>query len=634
MCGICGIMQLDALPKSEGDALISKMTETIAHRGPSDTGTWRNEFLALGSRRLSVIDLSDAGHQPMTNEDGSIVIAYNGEVYNFKELKEKYELEDRGHTFRSKTDTEVLVHLYEELGLEMVPELIGMFAIAIWDGNKNVFHLIRDRYGIKPLFYQQDEAHFRFGSEIKTILADGRFKRRASLQAMHDFLTFNYIPGVQTAFEGIQELAPGHHMTITPDGSTSQQRYWDLDFTVDKDITEKQAAEQALQLMNRALKRRLIADVPIGVFLSGGLDSSTLVALMNDHVNEPIHTYSVGFEDQSFNEIPYARIVAEQFGTVHREVMITADMVKAMLPKYLTYIDEPYGDGSAIPTYYLSELAKDEVVVVLSGEGGDEAFAGYDTHAAYNIYKWCRKIPSFIRNGIVKPLANLLPVSTKKLSFEFKLKRFLGGLDLEPEHAHLWWRIVLREDEKINLYSSKVKEQGRLQPSVRHFEQAYKQSNASDTLSRLMYIDSTVFLPDDLMIKNDRMTMAHSLEARVPFTDPELTGFMATVPPHLKMKGGKKKNIMRLAMKNKLPDSILNKKKVGLEMPYSKWLKSELRDLMTEYLGRENIEKTGIFNPMPIQKLIDDHISGRSDNGRPLWGLLNYMMWHRLYIEQ
>ena len=626
-------MQLDAASKSEGETLIRKMTETIAHRGPSDSGVWRNDHVALGSRRLSVIDLSDAGHQPMTNEDGSVVIVYNGEVYNFKELKEKHRLEERGHVFRSKTDTEVLVHLYEEIGLDMVAELNGMFGLAIWDSKKNLLHLVRDRYGIKPLFYQQDEHHFRFGSEIKTIIADDRAERKASMQALHDFLTFNYIPGTQTAFDGIYEIPPGHHMTITSDGTVTQKRYWDLDFTVDRNITEKQAATRAYELMDKSLQRRLIADVPIGVFLSGGLDSSTLVALMDDHVDEPIHTYSVGFEDQSFNELPYARIVAEEFKTVHREVIITADMVKDLLPKYLTYIDEPYGDGSAIPTFYVSELAKDEVVVVLSGEGGDEAFAGYDTHAAYNIYKWCRKIPAFVRNGIIAPLANMLPVSDKKLSFEFKLKRFLGGLDLTPEHAHLWWRIVLSEEQKSGLYAKAADNHTPFKPSVRHFEKAYERSNAADTLSKLMYIDSTVFLPDDLMIKNDRMTMAHSLEARVPFTDPELTGFLASVPPHLKMKGGKKKNIMRLAMEDKLPDSILNKKKVGLEMPYSKWLKNELRDLMLEYLGPDNIRKTGIFRPEPVQALIDDHVAGRRDNGRALWGLLNYMMWHRLYIE-
>ncbi len=633
MCGICGILRVDPAAERPGEGLITAMAATLAHRGPNDDGIWLDEDVALGFRRLSVIDLSYAGHQPMTNEDGTVVIVFNGEVYNFQELKEKYRLEERGHVFKSRTDSEVLIHLYEEIGLDMIPELNGMYAFSIWDTRSKSLHLVRDRYGIKPFFYQNDGSHFRFGSEIKAIIADDRVPRKPSMQALHDFLTFNYIPGTQTAFEGISEIPPGHHMTITADGEVTMQRYWDLNFSVDPDITEEQAIARSYELMDKALQRRLVADVPIGVFLSGGLDSSTLVALMHKHVDEPIHTYSVGFEDQSFNELPYARIVAETFNTKHREVTVTADMVRDMLPKYLSYTDEPYGDGSAIPTYFISELAKDEVVVVLSGEGGDEAFAGYDTHAAYNIYKQARKIPAFVRNGVMKPLVNCLPVSDKKLSFEFKAKRFLGGLDLPPEEAHLWWRIVLGEAEKLDLYADGVAEAEALQPSVRHFQAAYEHSGAEETLSRLMYIDSTIFLPDDLMIKNDRMTMAHSLEARVPFTDPELTGFLATVPSGLKIKNRRKKHLMRRAMENDLPESILDKKKVGLEMPYSRWLKAELKDLMMRYLGPSNIERTGLFKVPAVQALIDDHLTGRRDNGRPLWGLLNYMMWYELYID-
>ncbi|MGJ5620607.1 asparagine synthase (glutamine-hydrolyzing) [Sulfitobacter sp. MF3-043] len=633
MCGICGILRLDPQAAATNETLITRMAKTLAHRGPDDDGIWLDDRMALGFRRLAVIDLSYNGHQPMTNEDGSVVIAFNGEIYNFRELKEKYQLEERGHVFCSRTDTEVLIHLYEEIGLDMVAELNGMFAISIWDQRAQMLHLARDRYGIKPFFYQQDENHFRFGSEIKAIITDERVERKASMQALHDFLTFNYIPGTQTAFEGIYEIQPGHHMSVSANGETTTKRYWDLDFTVDHSITENHAIERSYELMDKALERRLIADVPIGVFLSGGLDSSTLVALMSKHTDEPIHTYSVGFEDQSFNELPFARIVAKEFNTVHREVIITADMVRDMLPKYLSFTDEPYGDGSAIPTYYVSELAKDEVVVVLSGEGGDEAFAGYDTHAAYNVYKKARKIPGFIRNGIIKPLVNCLPVSDKKLSFEFKAKRFLGGLDLPPEEAHLWWRIVLGEAEKRGLYTDAVESSGTLEPAVRHFTRAYQHADADEELSGLMYIDSTIFLPDDLMIKNDRMTMAHSLEARVPFTDPELTAFLATVPAEMKMKNRRKKHLMRRAMENDLPESILNKKKVGLEMPYSRWLKDELKDLMMRYLGPENIEKTGIFRVQAISALIEDHLSGKRDNGRPLWGLLNYMMWHELYIE-
>ncbi len=632
MCGLCGIMRLGngpAMAKDEG--LIRRMTDTMAHRGPNDSGVWMSERIALGHRRLSVIDLSSAGHQPMTNEDGTVILTYNGEIYNFRELIEKYKLEEN-HTFRSKTDSEVLIHLYEEIGLDMLSELNGMFAFAIWDERKGMLHLGRDRYGIKPFFYQKDDEHFRFGSEIKAILADDRVARAPSMQALHDFLSFNYVPGTQTAFENIHEIQPGHVMSIASDGEISQRRYWDLHFKADSSITEAEAIERSYELMNKSLERRLIADVPIGVFLSGGLDSSTIVALMKNHTDEPIHTYSVGFEDQSFNELPYARMMAEACKTEHREVLVTADKVKALLPKYLEYIDEPYGDGSAIPTYYVSEIAKDEVVVVLSGEGGDEAFAGYDTYSAYKMSKWFSKVPGFVRNGMIKPFANALPVSDKKLSFEFKLKRFLGGQDLPPEEAHLWWRLVLGEEAKLALYTDDTRDRLALDPSVRHFKDAFAHAAADDPLSGLMYIDSTVFMPDDLMIKNDRMTMAHSLEARVPFTDWELTAFLAKVPPSLKMKGGQKKHLMKEAMRPHLPEKILNKKKVGLEMPYSRWLKDELNGLMMDYLGPENLKRTGIFKPEGIATLIDDHVQGRRDNGRPLWGLLNYMMWHEIRI--
>ena len=633
MCGICGIMRTGSGAGHEKETLIRAMTNSMAHRGPDDSGIWQDQRVSLGHRRLSVIDLSEAGHQPMANEDGTVIIAYNGEVYNFRELKAKYRLEERGHRFISQTDTEVLVHLYEEIGMKMLGELNGMFAFAVWDGRTGELHLGRDRYGIKPLFIQNDAQHFRFASEIKAIIADSRVPRRASMQALHDYLSFNYIPGTQTAFEGIHEVPPGHYLTVRTDGTSSQNRYWDLDFTPDHTITEEEAAQKSFELMNKSLERRLIADVPIGVFLSGGLDSSTLVALMSAQVSEPVHTYSLGFEEQSFNELPAARIVAEAYGTRHREVLITAQKVRDMLPRYLAQIDEPYGDGSAIPTWYVSELARKEVVVALSGEGGDEAFAGYDTYAAYNTYRWARRVPGAFRNKVLRPLINRLPVSHNKLSLEFKLKRFLGGLDLPPHEAHMWWRIVLDEEHKLSLYSEEARTRSPLAPSQRHFADAFAQADANEVLSGLMYIDSTVFMPDDLMIKNDRMSMAHSLETRVPFTDPELTAYLATVPAKLKMKGGRKKHLMRLAMNNHLPDEILNKKKVGLEMPYSRWLKEDFRDLLLDYLGPDNIGRTGIFRPDAIKALIDDHLAGRHDHGRPLWGLLNYMMWHRLYIE-
>lgn len=568
----------------------------------------------------------------MSNEDGSVHLVYNGEVYNFRELKAHFALEERGHTFRSRTDTEVLIHLYEELGPAMVMELNGMFAFAIWDARTSELHLARDRYGIKPLFYQRDDDYLRFGSEIKAILTDERVARRPSIQALHDFLSFDYIPGEQTAFEGIHELPPAHWMTIRSGASQVCWRYWDAAFQADETLDERTVIERARGLMEQAVERQLVADVPIGVLLSGGMDSSTLVALMQRHTSTPVHTYSIGFEDSSFNELPYARVVAKHFQTRAREMVITPQLVLDLLPKYLSYIDEPYGDGSAIPTYYVCELAKEEVVVVLSGEGGDEAFAGYETYAAYQAAHWFRHLPAWLRSGLIKPIVNALPVSDRKLSLEFKLKRFLGGQDLLPAQAHLWWRIVLNEAQKLALYTPQALESLTPAPSPRHFESVYERSRAQDDLARLMHIDSAVFLPDDLMIKNDRMSMAHSLEARVPMTDNDLTAFMERVPSRLKLPRLRKKHIMRQAMKDLLPSAIVNKKKVGLEIPYSRWFKHELNSLLKTQLSAERLSATGLFRPAAVQRLMDEHLAGKYDHGRALWGLLNYMLWYELYI--
>jgi len=634
MCGICGIARLNTMPIDASGQLIDRMTDTLAHRGPNDRGTWSDGKVALGSRRLSVIDLSTAGHMPMSNEDGSIWLVLNGEIYNFRELKKQFSLVERGHVFRSRTDTEVLIHLYEELGPEMFAELNGMFGVAIWDTRKSELHIARDRYGIKPLFYQHDGHFLRFGSEIKAILADPRVPRKPSLQALHDFLTYDYVPGPQSAFDGINELSPGHTLTLGANGQIKLQKYWEPSFDVDESISEQDAIAGAREILERAVKRQLVADVPVGVLLSGGMDSSTLVALMKNDVSGPINTYSVGFEDRSFNELPYARIVADTFRTIHHEVIVTPQIVRDLLAKHLTFIDEPYADGSAIPTYCVCELAKGEVVVLLSGEGGDEAFAGYDTYAAYKASQWFGHVPRWIRKGLIAPVVKSLPVSHKKLSLEFKMKRFLGGQDLSPAEAHLWWRIVLTEDQKRALYTPEVLKQIDLERSDRFFVETFARSTAKHGLNRLLHLDAAVFLPDDLMIKNDRMSMAHSLEARVPLTDNEVTDFMSRVPPRWKLPGLRKKNIMRQAMKDLLPPSILGKKKVGLEMPYSSWFRDELRDVLLSYCSPTRICETGLFRPEAVNALIEDHFSGRHDNGRALWGLLSYMVWHELYISR
>ncbi len=632
MCGIAGIFDPRGLLTPDDRELVGRMTTVIAHRGPDDAGTYFDAHVGFGNRRLSVIDLSLNGHQPMSNEDGTVWITYNGEIYNFAELKAKHRLAERGHVFRSNTDTEVLLHLYEELGPEMARELNGMFAYAIWDGRRKELHLARDPFGVKPLFYTWQDGRLLFGSEIKCLLEDRRVPRRVDLQALHDFLTFDYIPGEQTAFEGIREIAPAHRMRVDTAGHAETARFFDLSFDEDDSLDEATVIARARDLMDEAVRRQLIADVPVGVLLSGGMDSSTIVALMKRHTSEAVHTYSVGFEDPSFNELPYARIVAQAFGTVSREVVVTSGMVRGLLSKYIGFIDEPYADGSAIPTYFVCELAKGEVVVVLSGEGGDEAFAGYETHAAYKAARWFRAVPGWIRRGLIAPLVHALPVSHRKLSLEFKMKRFIDGQELSPAEAHLWWRIVLTAAQKRALYAPDVLERMAVRDPERHFVEAFERCRARDTLNRLLYVDAGVFLPDDLMIKNDRMSMAHSLEARVPMTDPDLTEFMSRVPARLKLPGLRKKHIMRKAMEGLLPRAILDKKKVGLEMPYSRWFRGELSDVLEDYLSRERVAGTGLFRPEAMAALKDEHLAGRRDHGRALWGLVNFMIWHERYI--
>jgi asparagine synthase (glutamine-hydrolysing) len=631
MCGMCGILNLGEIPFDPDGRLLDRMTDSLAHRGPSDRGTWRGVGIGLGNRRLAVIDLSSAGHQPMVGEDDVIHVTYNGEVYNFRELSVRWRLRERGHTLHSGTDTEVILHGFEEFGPGIFAQLNGMFGLAIWDDRARTLYLARDRYGVKPVFYQHDVNHFRFGSEIKSILVDERVPRKASLQALHDFLSFDYVPGAQTAFEGILEVPPGHWLEVRNRSEISLHRYWDPSFEVDEQLSEHAAVRGARDLLGQAVQRQLVADVPVGVLLSGGLDSSALVALMTRHTREPVHTYAIGFDDASFDERPYANQVAQGYRTRHKEVVITSGMVRDMLPGYLKSIDEPYGDGSAIPTYYVSQLAAQDVVVVLSGEGGDEAFGGYETYAAFRAAQWFRLVPRPVRQGVIVPLVQQLPVSDKKLSLEFRLKRFLGGQDLSTPEAHLWWRIVLTEIEKRRLYTPSALESLQMEPSVRFFEKAFSQGPVGDPLASLMLVDQLVFLPDDLMIKNDRMTMAHSLEARVPFTDNDLMDFMARVPSRLKLHRMRKKHVLRRAMAGLLPPAILNKKKVGLEMPYSRWLKGDLRDLVDRYLGVERVRETGILRPEGIQTLVAEHLDGRRDNGRALWGLLNYMMWRELY---
>ena len=636
MCGIVGVLQLDKRKTDVSKHILIDMVNTIRHRGPDYRGVLWNGPCGLAHSRLSIIDLSPAARQPMSNENETIFIAYNGEIYNFRELRQKYALDHKGHIFKSKSDTEVVLHLYEEMGIECISQFNGMYAFCLWDSRTQTMYLARDPFGIKPLFYVKHRGALWFASEIKALLKIPGLSPQPNLEALHHYLSFDYIPGASTAFEHIHELRPGHIMTINPDRpNPTITRFYDIEYNVEEKLSEKEAIEQTQKLCRDAVKRHLISDVPVGVMLSGGLDSSAMTALMADvRGDSNFHTFSLAFDESSFNESNYARVVANHIGTIHHEIMVTPGKVARLLSKYLSYIDEPYADGSAIPTYLLAEYAKDHVTVLLSGEGGDEFFSGYDTHMAYKIRRLYRKIPSFIRKNFIRPLIDRLPVSHKKLSLEFKAKRFVRGAELDVPDSHFYWRVVLSDDAKREILSQeKANAFHDFSPSVQFFQDVYNHCTASDELNRLLYIDYSYHLPDDLMIKNDRMTMAHSLEARVPFTDIELVDFLSSVPVDLKFKNRHKKYLLKSALRGFLPSIILQKKKVGLEMPYSKWMLSELRDIVEDTLSETKLHATGLFNAKGVRHLWEQHKLKRFDHGRALWGLLNYMLWYDMYIK-
>lgn len=626
MCGFAGVM----LPGGgESDpALLQRMGSVLVHRGPDDGGLFRSRGIGLVHRRLSVIDLSAQGRQPMSNEDGSIRIAYNGEIYNHLDLRRSAGLDGRGHVFRSRTDTEVLVHLFEEMGEGMLPLLDGMFSMALWDGRTGRLLLARDRFGIKPLFYCLHRGCLAFASEIKALLELDGFAREPDPEALYHYLSMDYIPGELTAFRGIRELRPGCFLSASDPDRAVVRPFVPPDPPADAHIGTREAVEESRRLLSEAVRRQIVSDVPVGVMLSGGMDSSALTALMSDAgAGTGFHTFSLRFGDPSFDESAYAAMVAARVGTQHHVIDVDPVSAAGLLSKHMAFIDEPYADGSAIPTYMLAREARKHVTVLLSGEGGDEFFGGYDTHTAMKVRKAYRLVPSFIRRGMVSPLAHALPVSHRKLSFDFKARRFTEGAELDLPGSHFHWRVVLTEEAKRSVFAGTAG----YPPSDSFFRRAFEESSGDD-LARILKIDASFHLPDDLMIKNDRMTMAHSIEARVPFTDLALVDFLRRVPSGVKLPGLRKKHLLRTAMTGYLPDAVVRKKKVGLEMPYSSCMRGELKPLVEEVLGERSLMECQLLQAGGIRDLWREHQSMKADHGRALWGLLNYMIWHRLYI--
>lgn len=627
MCGISGFVDNRGLDPG-ASVLLKKMTDCIVHRGPDDEGFYLDDRAALGMRRLSIIDL-ETGHQPISNEDKTVWVVANGEIYNFPEIREG--LLARGHAFRTKSDIEVIVHLYEERGDDFVLDLNGMFAVALWDAAKRRLVLTRDRLGVKPLHYRLDGTRLSFASEIKSLL-QAPFPREIDLEAMGRFFTFEFIPAPRSIFRGIRKILPGHRL-VFEDGRATETCYWDVYHAAEPAPVRPEAeiAEEITSRLRESIRKRLISDVPLGVFLSGGIDSSAVTALMSEVAGTGIKTYSIGFKEKSFDELDAARIVADRFRTDHREFVVTPAEVSALVPKLAGFLDEPLADASIIPTYAISKLARQYVTVALVGDGGDEQFGGYDTYKAYRLARWYRKVPGFIRRGVVRPIVQALPASAKRLSFEFKAKKFISGVEYPQEIANtIWWGAYTPElrDCLFAAGTNAGLAEDPFAPIAFHAAR----TRAADPLDRIAYLDLKLYLQDDLLPKMDRMSMAASLEVRAPFLDYTFVEFTATIPSSLKLRGMKSKYILKKALADRLPEEILTKKKIGFDIPLGAWMRNDLKGFVQETLAPERLRRHGYFDEAFIARILKEHFAGHHNHRQLLWPLIIFQNWYDRYM--
>ena len=561
----------------------------------------------------------------MSNEDGSLWIVCNGEIYNHADLRP--ELEARGHIFRTHSDIEVLLHLYEEQGPECVTKVNGMFALAIWDARNETLFLARDRLGKKPLYYRDAAARLIFGSEVKALLLHPDCPRELDPGNLSKYLAYEYVPSPHCIFKGIQKLPAGHWLTWQL-GRTRVQRYWDLKFAHGADKRpEDEIARDLRERLKEAVRRRLISDVPLGVFLSGGLDSSSVVAMMAEVIPPSrIKTFAIGFEDKSFDESGYARRVARSFGTDHREQILQSRTLLDMLPEVAAFLDEPLADASIIPTYLLSKFTRQHVTVALGGDGGDELFAGYPTFQAHRMAAFY-KVPRCLHERMIRPLADWLPVSNDNFSFDFKVKRFLRGIGPRPEIRDQIWMGSFTPAEQRTLLQGDA-------PKIDAYEdilEAEKNCGTARGMERFVYLYCKFYLQDCILTKVDRASMACSLEVRAPFLDYTFVEFVNSIPFHLKLRGLKTKYILKKAMQDKLPPEILGRSKKGFGIPVGKWFRHELRSLLLDALSESRIRRQGIFHPAEITRLVEEHLRGTKDNRKQLWTLFIFQLWHEHY---
>jgi asparagine synthase (glutamine-hydrolysing) len=634
MCGIGGKLYFDPGRPVERE-ILERMNAALAHRGPDDAGIYCDGPMGLAHRRLSIIDLSPAGHQPMSNEDGTIWIVFNGEIYNFQDLRP--DLVQRGHRFRSRTDTEVILHLYEERGVGCLDCLRGMFAFAIWDAPRRQLFLARDRLGKKPLCYQQDAEAFRFASEAKAILQDPAVDARPDPAGISHYLTYGYVPSPGSAFQGMRKLPPAHYL-LCRDGRVEIVRYWRLRRDQKLDRSEAEWCQEIRTRLEEAVRLRLISDVPLGAFLSGGIDSSAVVAMMSRAGTTPgrggvTKTFSIGFDEPEYDELRYARLVAERFGTEHHELVVRPDAA-AVLPKLTWHYDEPFGDSSAVPMYYVAQMTRRHVTVALNGDAGDENFGGYDRYVANLLAASFDRWPgaALLRRAIRWGL-HLWPQGGRRTSLFTRGRRFLDGLTEVPERRYARWFCHFYGDRKDELLSPEFRASLDGADALDLLLAAYRESDAPDFADATLGVDAALYLPDDLLVKVDIASMAHSLEARSPFLDHEFMEFAATIPSNLKVRGRTKKYILKRALSDLLPEEILHRPKMGFGVPIDHWLRYELRELAYDTLLGPRCLGRGYFRSETIRRLLDEHARGRANWHYLLWTLLMLELWHRTYVD-
>lgn len=619
MCGIAGVLTLPGGDRLD-PGLLARMTDTILHRGPDGQGHHVDPPVLMGMRRLSIIDVA-GGDQPIGNEDGTVQVVFNGEIYNYRELRA--ELERLGHRFRTRSDTEVLVHLYEEHGDDFPRYLNGMFAVALHDRTRGRVLLARDQIGIKPLFVAKLPGHLVFGSEIKALLASGLVPRLLDHDALAEFMSWEYVPAPRTLIRAIRKLEPGCTLAVDlASGQIQERRYWDLPPAEAVEPGRAQDWADRLDVaLGAAVRRQMVADVPLGALLSGGVDSSVVVAKMG----RDARTFSIGFDDASYDELPHARRVAEQLGVRHEIEMIRPD-VRGLFDQLMHFMDDPIADFSIFPTYLVSRLARRHVTVALSGDGGDELFGGYDTYVAQGMARHWQRLPGFLRQGVIAPLLDRLAPRPQKKGLINKAKRFVEGARLDPALGHARWRLFMDAALRDRLFTPGMGRARHDHPEA-HVRRYMREANGRDPVDQALHVDMKSYLVDNCLVKVDRMSMANSLEVRVPLLDREVVELAFRMPPALKLKDGQTKPLLKEVAARHVPRASVYRTKQGFSIPIKHWLNETFKPLTQELLAPERLRADGLFQPQAVQRLLDEHAANRANHSHVIWAMLVFQDW-------